>query len=191
MGMYNYIKNTVQSRTAAWKAAQRERLIMWRKENAITRIERPTNIVRARTLGYKPKEGILLARVRVSRGGKQRPQIKKGRRPTHSHQQLVMKKSYQRIAEERAAKRFSNCEILNSYKAGQDGKHYWFEIIVIDPCQGQIQADKNLRWICSERNRVLHGKTSAGRKGRGLRSGKGQGHEKHRPSLRAHKRLGK
>ena len=34
-----------------------------------------------------------------------------------------------------------------------------------------IKADKKINWICNRRNksRVFHGKTSSGRKGRGLR----------------------
>lgn len=184
MGMYHYFKETVQAHDAAWKAVQRERLIAWRRENVLTRIERPTNLVRARALGYKPKTGIFLVRIRVGRGGKQRPDIKGGRRSKHARQVLVLKKNYQHLAEERVAKRYVNCEILNSYKVGRDGKSYWFEVIVIDPCQPQIRADKQLSWIGLERGRVYRGKTSAGRKGRGL-LGKGKGHEKNRPSLNA------
>src|SRR3989338_696977 len=111
---------------------QRERLIQWRDEPAINRIDYPTNLLSARRLGYKSKQGFILVRVRLHRGGKQRPSIRHGRRSAHTGQRLVMGKSYQRMAEERANKHFQNLEVLNSYKAGTDGIHYWFEVILLD-----------------------------------------------------------
>ena len=49
-----------------------------------------------------------------------------------------------------------------------------------------------INWICDKSNkrRVLRGKTSAGRKGRGLHY-KGKGAEKVRPSIRANSGRGK
>ncbi len=41
----------------------RERVVEWRKQNTITRLERPTRIDRARTLGYKAKQGIIIVRI--------------------------------------------------------------------------------------------------------------------------------
>ena len=55
-----------------WKensAILRERAISWRKENAVTRIERPSRLLRARRLGYKAKQGIIVIRMRVGSGG--------------------------------------------------------------------------------------------------------------------------
>ena len=46
-----------------------QRAITWRKQHAIVRIERPTRLDRARNLGYKAKQGIVMARVRVRRSG--------------------------------------------------------------------------------------------------------------------------
>ena len=53
----------------------RERVVKWRKQNAITRIEKPSRLQRARRLGYKAKQGIVVIRMRVGTGGmrKQRP----------------------------------------------------------------------------------------------------------------------
>ena len=53
----------------------RERAIVWRKEEAATRIERPSRLLRARRLGYKAKQGIVVIRMRVGTGGmrRQRP----------------------------------------------------------------------------------------------------------------------
>ena len=79
--------------------------------------------------------------------------------------------NYRQIAERRAASKFTNLEVLNSYWIAKDGKHYFFEVILIDPERPEIKADKTINWICSRKNknRVFRGLTSAGKKSRGLR----------------------
>ena len=47
----------------------REKAVLWRKQNALTRIDRPSRIARARRLGYKAKQGIIVVRMRVGAGG--------------------------------------------------------------------------------------------------------------------------
>ncbi|MCD6222908.1 MAG: 50S ribosomal protein L15e, partial [Thermoplasmata archaeon] len=49
-----------------------------------------------------------------------------------------------------------------------------------------ILNDNHINWIVHDRGRAFRGKTSAGKKGRGLRN-KGKGAEKARPSVRANK----
>jgi large subunit ribosomal protein L15e len=104
----------------------------------------------------------------------------------------TMGKSIQRIAEERASKKFPNMEVLNSYWVGQDGKLKYYEVIMVDGHHPSIRADKNLAWMANatHRGRAERGKTSAGRKGRGMRC-KGIGTEKCRPSIRSHANQGK
>jgi len=46
-----------------------ERVMRWRKQPAMVRVEKPTRLGRARKLGYKAKQGFVVARVRVRRGG--------------------------------------------------------------------------------------------------------------------------
>lgn len=183
MGLYKYLRQTWKDPTLL----VRQKSIKWRREPAILKIERPTRLDRARSLGYKPKRGIIIARVRIKRGGKMKPIFKGGRKPKKMRRKLVLDKNYQRVAEERANKVFHNCEVLNSYFLGKDGIHAWYEIILIDPAAPEIKADKNLNWICSkhQRGRVYRGLTSSGKKSRGLRR-KGKGAEKLRPSRRAH-----
>ena len=171
---------------------KRDRLISWRRETNVKRIDYPTNLLSARRLGYKAKNGFILARVRVPRGGKKRPTIRKGRRSRNYGQRFVMGRSYQWIAEQRANKQFRNLEVLNSYQAGSDGMHYWFEVILLDPENPSIKKDKHVAWISSgkHKGRAQRGLTSAAKKSRGL-GNKGKGAEKIRPSLRANKRRGK
>jgi len=103
-----------------------------------------------------------------------------------------MAKSIQRIAEERAAKHYPNLEALNSYWIGEDGRHKYYEVILVDPRHPAIVNDPKINWITdpSHRGRAFRGLTSAGKKGRGLRY-KGKGAEKVRPSIGAHERKGK
>lgn len=184
----------------AWKVPSKsyvnelmwERKIEWRKEENFGRIERPTRLDRARTLGYKAKQGIIMVRGRVRKGGLRKHQIRKGRRAKRRGiNKITMKKSLQRICEERSAKRYPNLEVLNSYWVGEDGKHVWYEVIMLDKHHPVIANDPVYKWITEpqHKGRVYRGLTSAGVRGRGLRN-KGRGAEKNRPSLGAHDRQG-
>jgi large subunit ribosomal protein L15e len=189
MNSYSAIGEAWQERTEKFDATQKNRLIQWRTEAATVRLAHPTRLDRARSLGYKAKQGVIVVRQRMDRGGRMRPQIRKVRKTSHSRQTLVLSKNYQQIAEERVAMKFPNMEILNSYFVGKDGKHYWYEIILVDPENPTIESDKNLNWVANpaNRRRVFRGLTSSGRKRRNLDK-KGKGTEKNRPSLRAHNR---
>ena len=192
MGLYKHLSLLNRSKPKSWIRFNRDRQVLWRKESNILRIEKPTNLVSARRLGYRAKQGFVLARIRVPRGGKKRPMIVKGRKSRNFGQRLVMGKSYQWVAEQRANKSFPNLEVLNSYKVGADGLHYWFEVIMIDPEHPVIKSDKQLGWVSSNKNRkrVYRGLTSAAKKSRGLMN-KGKGAEKIRPSLNSNLGRGK
>ncbi len=174
------------------KEVMRERLLKGRREPATIRLERPTRLDRARSLGYKAKPGFIIVRQRVLRGGRKREKIRNGRTSKHRSLRKDLKISYQVVAEQRVARKFPNLEVLNSYYLMDDGKYYWYEVILVDPQNPSIRADKNINWILSKQNRrrVFRGLTSAGKKSRGL-TNKGRGAEKIRPSQRANKRLAK
>ncbi len=182
---YKYIAEAwAKSERSYVDELMRQRLIEWRKQPTITRIEKPTRLDKARKLGYKAKQGIVIARTRVRRGGLRKQRPKAGRRPKRMG---VLKfkpaKSLRLIAEERTAKKFPNLQVLNSYWVGEDGRSKWFEVIMVDPNHPAIKADKNLNWITQKQHtkRVFRGLTSAGKKIRSLRR-KGKGAEKFRPS---------
>jgi len=162
---YEYIKENIRK-------ALKEKLISWRKENAIVKLEKPTDIGRARKLGYKDKKGFVVVRVRVKRGGHKRPRPKKGRKSKNLTIRKTLKMNYRWIAEYRAQKKYKNLEVLNSYLIAKDGQHYFYEIILVDPTKPEIKADKTINWICSNKNRkrAFRGLTSAAKKARGLRS---------------------
>ena len=181
MGFYKYVRE-------AWKKPNefyKQRLIQWRREQVTVRIKKPTRIDRARSLGYKAKPGFVIVRQRLSRSKREQARSsKRGRRPKKASYRKDLDKSYRQIAEERAARKYKNCEVLNSYEVGSDGKYYWFEVILVDRANPHIIADKNINWIISKKGRVFRGLTSAGKKSRGLRN-KGKGAEKLRPSRTA------
>jgi len=165
----------------------------WRDQGAIERVERPTRLDKARSLGYKAKQGIVVARVSVRKGGARKQRFTAGRR---SKRQGVTKrtrrKNLQRVAEERSRRRYRNLRVLNSYWVGEDGSQKWFEVILVDPEHPAIENDDDLNWICddSQKGRAFRGRTSAGRKGRGLRK-RGKGTEHTRPSVNSGENRGK
>jgi large subunit ribosomal protein L15e len=167
-----------------------ERLLTWRRENSVTRLERPTRLDRARAVGYRAKGGFIIVRVRVRRGGQGKRAIIAGRRPKHKGiLKMTLSKSLRRIAEERAQKHYPNLEVLNSYWLGEDGKQKFYEVILVDPDHPEILADPKIAWIAApvQRGRVYRGLTSAGTEGRGLRW-KGKGTERFRPSRARNRR---
>jgi len=152
----------------------RERMIEWRKSNSIVKVEKPLRLDRARSLGYKAKKGFVVVRVRVLRGGHKRTRPSKGRQTKKLTIRKTLNLSYRSICEIRAARKFKNLEVLNSYQIGKDGMHYFYEVILVDPERPEIKNDKTINWICSGKNRKRpeRGLTSAGKKTRGLRSKK-------------------
>ncbi|MEM5797925.1 MAG: 50S ribosomal protein L15e [Candidatus Aenigmatarchaeota archaeon] len=163
-----------------WSARLRE----WRAQPVVYRIERPTRLDRARALGYKAKPGYVLVRVRIKKGLRKRPKPAKGRKPRAAGRYFSLAISKQVQAEQKAARKYPNCEVLNSYWVGDDSVYEWYEVILVDRSHPQILSDKKISWIAKQRGRAFRGLTSAGKRSRGLLS-KGKGAEKIRPSKKA------
>lgn len=134
MGMYKYL-------TQGWNNREKTDLerhfryvaIKWRREPTVHRVEHPTRLDRARALGYKAKQGYVVVRVRIRKGGARKPRPRAGRRQralgvTRFTRAIDLKG----IAEMRAKKKFPNLRVLNSYYVGEDGVHRWFETILCD-----------------------------------------------------------
>lgn len=187
---YGYIRELWKKPKENLGEEWKKRLIEWRASDAIVRVEKPLRLDRARSLGYKAKTGFSILRVRLVRGGRKREKRRKGRRSKRQTNRLTLKMNYQWVAEQRAAKKYINLEVLNSYWVAKDGKYYWYEVIMVDPQRPEIQKDPKMQWIVFNRARPFRGITSAARKSRGLRN-KGLRALKVRPSLRAHDRKGK
>ncbi len=188
MGLYKYMREAWKKPQANLGQLWKERLIAWRREPATVTLDHPTRLDRARSVGYKAKQGYIVVRQRVSRGGHTRQnQVGRGRRPKRMGINMALQKSYQVIAEERAQRNFHNLVVLNSYWVARDGEYYWYEVILVDPHHPVIQSDPAINWICDphHHSRAFQGKTSAGMKSRGMRA-KGKGFEKARPSKRVY-----
>jgi len=150
--MYKYISDAwTRPKESYVQDVMRERAIIWRRQPSIVRVDKPTRLDRARALGYKAKKGFAVARVRISRGGRRK------RRPTLGRSQKRMgvvkftpSKSRKLMAEERVARKFPNMEVLNSYWVWQDGRHKWFEVILVDPHHPAIKSDKDVGWIAGK-----------------------------------------
>lgn len=177
------------------KREEREKILQqrrreWRQSPAVTRVDNPSKPERARELGYKAKQGVVMARVRLRKGGRRKKRPNKGRRPKRMGvSKITAEKSIQLIAEERTARKFPNLEVLNSYKIGEDGVYHFFEVIMLDPNHPAVVEDPDLGWIAdsSHSGRVHRGLTSAGKSSRGLQK-RGEGSEKNRPSKGSNRR---
>ena len=150
--MYRHLKE-------AWKRpgdsyvgeAMKRRVILWRRQPPIVRVEKPTRLDRARSLGYKAKKGFVVVRARVRRGGRRKPRPVLGRRQKRMGvTKYTPAKSKRLIAEERAARKYPNLEVLNSYWVWQDGRYKWFEIVMVDPSHPAIKSDKDVGWVAGK-----------------------------------------
>jgi large subunit ribosomal protein L15e len=157
-------KGVYQAIRSIWRKKEnleliKKRLSEWRKEPVVKRVEKPTRLDRARALGYKAKQGFVLARVRVRKGGRKRRLYGRGgRKPSKAGLvKFTPAKSLQRIAEEKAQRKFPNLEVLASYYAGEDGKYKWFECVLVDPNHPSIKNDTKINWIINQRHRVFRG----------------------------------
>jgi len=124
----------------------RQRAVVWRNQNAVTRVEKPSRIARARRLGYKAKQGIIVVRMRVGTGGMRKERPRGGRRPKHlGVTKIKADVSMKQVAERRILQRYPNMKLLGSYFLYKDGMHYWFEVILADPSHPRIAKDKEIR----------------------------------------------
>lgn len=156
MGLHQRVRELWKRPAESLQELYRERLREWRKQAVVVRVEKPTRIDRARSLGYKAKQGYVVARVRVRKGGRRRRYGRGGRKPSAAGLvKFTPAKSLQRIAEEKAARKFPNLEVLASYYVGEDGMHKWYEVLLVDPHHPEIQSDPKMSWIARQRRRYL------------------------------------
>ena len=94
--IYAFVREAwkVPGNTAGCEELLWNRMQEWRREGSVVRVERPTRIDRARTLGYKAKQGIAVARVQVRRGGRRASPVcprtpfrPDGQEPAHRRQE--------------------------------------------------------------------------------------------------------
>eukprot|EP00299_Pterocystis_sp_00344_P010607 c477_g1_i1.p2 GENE.c477_g1_i1~~c477_g1_i1.p2 ORF type:complete len:215 (-),score=31.41 c477_g1_i1:44-688(-) len=189
MGAYKYLQEI-------WRKKQSDvlrfllRLRAWELRNLprIHRATRPTRPDKARRLGYKAKQGFVIYRTRVRRGGRKRTVAKGIVHGKPKNQGVYMKftRNLRSVAEERIGKKCGNLRVLTSYWINQDATYKYYEVILVDPAHQAIRNDPRLQWLTKpvHKHRELRGLTSAGKKSRGLQK-KGTGTRKLRPSRRS------
>ncbi|KAF8359699.1 hypothetical protein PRIPAC_94694, partial [Pristionchus pacificus] len=153
---------------------------MWqyRQLTAVHRVNRPARPEKARHHGFRSKQGFVVYRVRVRRGGRKWPVIKGqtyGKPKTHGVNELKNVRSHQGVAEGRVGKRCGAHRVLSSYWIAEDSTYKFYEVVLIDPQHKAIRTNAELNWICKpvHKHREMRGLTSGGRKSRGL----GKGHK--------------
>lgn len=190
MGAYKYLEEL-------WKKKQsdvisfvlRVRAWEYRQLPAIHKVQRPSRLDKARRLGYKRKQGYVVYRIRIRRGGRKR-NIRKGTVFGKPRNQGIKKQkkcqTHKNIAEQRVGRVCSNLRVLSSYWVGQDASFKFFEVVMVDPQHKAIRGDPRINWICSAKNarREQRGLTAAGKKSRGLLKRGAMAAAKIRPSRR-------
>jgi large subunit ribosomal protein L15e len=179
MGAYKYMQELYRKKQSdVLRFLLRVRTWQYRQLSTIHRASRPTRPDKARRLGYRAKQGYVIYRIRIRRGGRKRP-VPKGAtygKPTNQGvNQLKNQRSHQAIAEERIGRRCRALRVLNSYWVTQDSSYKYFEVITVDPFNKTIRRDPKINWMCRPvmKHREMRGLTSANKKSRGL----GKGHK--------------
>jgi len=178
MGAYKYLEELYKKKQSdVLRFVLRLRAWQFRHLAAIHRAPHPTRPDKARRLGYKAKQGYVIYRVRVKRGGRKKPVSKgiiygkpKFQGVKHLKNQIGMRN----IAEQRVGRLIPSLRVLNSYWVAQDATYKYYEIIMVDPFHKAIRRDPRINWITNpvHKRRDARLLTSAGRKSRG-KQGKG------------------
>ncbi|XP_052797586.1 60S ribosomal protein L15-like [Mya arenaria] len=182
MGAYKYMQEIYRKKQSdVLRFLLRVRCWQYRQLASIHRAPRPGRPDKARRLGYRAKQGYVIYRIRVRRGGRKRPVPKGatyGKPHSHGVNQLKFQRSLRSVAEERAGRKCGGLRVLNSYWVAEDASYKFYEIIMVDPFHKCIRSDPKIQWICRpvHKHRELRGLTSAGKSSRGL--GKGHGFNK-------------
>jgi len=192
MGAYKYLEEL-------WKKKQSDvlrfllRVRCWefRQLPSVHRVSRPSRPDKARRLGYKAKQGYVIYRTRVRRGGRKKPNPKGivyGKPANQGIMQLKPRRNLRSLAETRVGKRARNLRVLNSYWVNQDSTYKYYEVILVDPSHKAIRRDPRINWICdpTQKRREARGLTGAERKARGI--GKGPRHVRNAPSQYARRK---
>ncbi|MEM0383761.1 MAG: hypothetical protein QXS57_03990 [Candidatus Caldarchaeum sp.] len=141
--MYRMINKAWRERPATLVSSIRSRMVSWRKEKSVVRVDKPLRIDRARSLGYHAKPGYVVLRVRVRRGGFSKPRPRAGRRPKAIG--VVRHKVNLSLEEEavrRGLKKYPNLKPLGAYLLAADSLYKWFEVVAVDPHHPAVKLNK-------------------------------------------------
>ena len=155
MGAYKYLEELWRKKQSdVMRFVLRMRAWEYRQLPVIHRATRSSRPEKARKLGYKRKQGYVIYRVKIRRGGRKKPVSKGivyGKPVNQGITQLKPGRSHRAIAEERVGRRAKNLRVLNSYWVGQDGTFKFYEVILVDPTHKAIRRDARINWISSNK----------------------------------------
>lgn len=189
MGAYKYLQSLWRKKQSEIMTfVRRMRTWEYRQLPVIHRVNRPSRPEKARKVGYKSKQGFVVYRVRVRRGGRKN-QVSKGivygKIKSSGVNEKKPKRNHRVIAESRAGRALGGLRVLNSYWVGQDATFKFYEVVLVDPAHTAIRNDPTINWIVDKKHRELRGLTAAGKQARGLTNTKGDKNSKARPSYRS------
>merc|ERR1712002_955776 len=175
MGAYKYMTELYRKKQSdVLRYLLRIRCWQYRQLAKVHRVPRSTRPDKARRLGYKNKQGFVIYRIAMRRGGRKRP-VPKGcpyGKPKTSGgvKQQKPVRNLQSIAEERVGRRVQGLRVLSSYWVGQDSTYKYYEVIMIDIHHKAITRDPKINWMCGnvQKHRELRGLTTAGKSSRDL-----------------------
>lgn len=176
MGAYKYMEEMWRKKQSdTMRFLLRVRAWEYRQLPRIYRCTSTSRPDKARRLGYKAKQGYVIFRVAVRRGGRKRLNSKGvvcGKPKHQGIKHLKFDRNLRSVAEERVGRKANNLRVLNSYWINQDATYKYFEVILVDPNHNAIRNDPKINWICQNtmKHREKRGLTSAGRQHRGLRA---------------------
>ena len=119
MGAYKYLEELWKRKQSdVMKFIMRIRTWEFRQLPGIHRASRPSRPDKARRLGYKAKQGVVIYRVRVRRGGRKNPVSKGivyGKPSGQGVNQLKPTRNLRSVAEERVGRKVGGLRVMNSY----------------------------------------------------------------------------
>ncbi|MHB8566785.1 MAG: eL15 family ribosomal protein [Nitrososphaerales archaeon] len=144
--MYRHIARTWRSMTKESSQAFKQRAIIWRRGATYERLERPSRLDRARALGYKAKQGVVVVRIKITRGGMRQKRPTSGRRPKHMGVLKIKGHfSSQDTANHRVLEKYPNTKLIGSYPVYQDGRFIWFEVILADTSRTTLGSSYDIK----------------------------------------------
>ncbi len=132
MGAYKFLEELWRKKQAdLLRFLLRVRAWEYRQLPKIYKMNRPTRTDKAHRLGYKAKQGFVIYRVAVRRGGRKRPNPKGivyGKPKNQGINQLKWVRNLKAKAEERAGRKLGGLRVLNSYWVNQDATYKYYEV---------------------------------------------------------------
>ncbi|PIK34943.1 ribosomal protein L15 [Apostichopus japonicus] len=126
MGSHKYVSELWKKKQCdVMRFLRRIRTWHYRQLSSVHRASRPTRPDKAKSLGYRAKQG-----------------------KDQGINQLKFQRSLQSVAEERVGRRCGGLRVLSSYWIAEDSTYKYYEIIMVDPFHKAIRRTPDMQWIC-------------------------------------------